>query len=125
MGRSPILNEKIKLKNYDDECQRGKVVSYNKNKYTLQHPCYGVLLGKSGTGKTNCLMNLLFEKPFQMSYNRVTIYCRDETQDKYIEIDRRFRELEQKIQRKTGQLLQLCTIERGVDNLPMLGGEHN
>lgn len=92
----------------------------NDNPLTIQHPSYTLLVGKSGGGKTNLLMNLLMNKDIKMSFNRLYIICKDPKEDKYMAILDHFTKIEEKIKKKTGEHIPIITITTKLEELPDL-----
>lgn len=48
-----------------------------------QHPFRMIINGSSGSGKTNLLLNLLFNKDFSLNFHKIYLYAKDLTEDKY------------------------------------------
>ena len=53
------------------------------DEYLPQHPFRMLINGSSGTGKTNLLLNMMFDKNFSLNFHKVYLYARDLTEDKY------------------------------------------
>lgn len=58
-----------------------------------QHPFRMIINGFSGSGKTNQLLNLLFHPVYTLNYNKVYLYAKDFTEDKYTWLIKRFEEI--------------------------------
>lgn len=52
--------------------------------YLPQHPSRILLCGSSGTGKSNLLLNMMFNKNFGINFHKVYLYAKDVTEDKYV-----------------------------------------
>jgi DNA helicase HerA-like ATPase len=53
------------------------------DEYLPQHPFRALINGASGSGKSNLLLNLMFDKNFSLNFHKVYLYARDLTEDKY------------------------------------------
>lgn len=48
-----------------------------------QHPFRMIMNGNSGSGKTNVLLNLLFNGDYCLNFHKIYLYAKDLTEDKY------------------------------------------
>jgi len=48
-----------------------------------QHPFRMIINGSSGSGKTNLLLNLLFNAEYSLNFHKIYLYAKDLTEDKY------------------------------------------
>lgn len=48
-----------------------------------QHPFRMLINGSSGSGKTNLLLNLLFNKDYSLNFHKIYLYAKDLEEDKY------------------------------------------
>ena len=66
--------------NFDDYVNESKT-EYNKNQpYTPDHPYRILIIGGSGSGKTNLLLNLIENQP---DIDKIYLYVKDPYESKY------------------------------------------
>ena len=66
--------------NFDDYVNENKVI-HNKNwPYIPDHPCRILIIGGSGSGKTNLLLNLIENQP---GIDKIYLYARNTYESKY------------------------------------------
>ncbi len=53
------------------------------DEYLPQHPARILLSGNSSSGKTNLLLNLMFNNKFSLNFHKVYLYAKDLQEDKY------------------------------------------
>ena len=64
-----------------DECTNKNKIEHNSNyPYILDHPYRILIIGGSGSGKTNALLNLINNQP---DINKIYLYAKDPYKDKY------------------------------------------
>lgn len=71
----------------------------NTNPLTVQHPARCCIVGASGCGKTNLLLNLLLNKTLKMDYTRIYLIVKDATEDKYRFLRDYFKDIEDNLGR--------------------------
>lgn len=107
--------------NFDDLIQEDyKIKSVNSNPLTVQHPARCIIVGASGTGKTNLLLNLLLNKEMKMDYNRIYVIVKDRNEDKYRFLQDYFTDIENTVYEKTKDHLTLLTIVDDLNEVPDL-----
>ena len=66
--------------NFDDYTNKNKIV-HNKNwPYILDHPYRILIIGGSGSDKTNTLLNLIYNQP---DIDKIYLYAKDPDEAKY------------------------------------------
>ena len=66
--------------NFDEYINENKR-KYNPNwLYIRHHPCRILIIGRSGSGKTNTLLNLINNQP---DIDKIYFYAKDPYEDKY------------------------------------------
>ena len=66
--------------NFDDIVNENKTVHNKNQSYILDHPYRILIIGGSGSGKTNALINLINE---QNDIDKIYLYARDLSEPKY------------------------------------------
>ena len=66
--------------NLDDYANENKTIYNLKWPYILDHPCRILIIGNSGTGKTNALLNLINS---QSDIDKIYLYAKDPYESKY------------------------------------------
>ena len=92
----------------------------NSNPMTVQHPARCLIIGGSGCGKTNLLLNLLLNKEMKMDYNRVYVIAKNTTEDKYKYLQDYYREIEDKVSELTESKTEIFTMIDNLDDAPDL-----
>jgi len=92
----------------------------NDNPITVQHPGRCILIGKSGAGKSNLLLNLLLTKETKITYNRVYMIVKDLTEDKTRYLQKCFSDIQAKILKKTGENIEIFTLSDKMEDIPNL-----
>lgn len=94
------------LKNFDDILKDYKGVKCKENHWLApQHPFRMVISGPSGCGKTNLLMNMLMNK--LLYFDKLYIFAKDLTEDKYRCIRDFFKELAKEHDREDDPYLEM------------------
>ena len=66
--------------NFDDYVNKNKT-THNKNQpYIPYHPCRTLIIGDSGSGKTNLLLNITENQP---DIDKIYLYTKDSYEEKY------------------------------------------
>jgi hypothetical protein len=111
----------IKIINFDELIDDNlKSHHINDNALTIQHPARCVLIGSSGAGKSNLLLNLLLSKDVKITYNRVYMIVKDLTEDKTKYLQKYFSDIEIKIKKKTGETIKIFTLSDKLEDIPDL-----
>lgn len=111
----------IKIINFDDMISDDLKIHYkNDNPLTIQHPSRCVLIGSSGAGKSNLLLNLLLTKDVKITYNRIYMIVKDLTEDKTKYLEKYFSDIETKIKKKTGETIKIFTLSDKLEDIPDL-----
>ena len=66
--------------NFDDYSNKNKTVHNLKWPYIPDHPCRILIIGGSGSGKTNALLNLINKQP---DIDKIYLYAKDLYEAKY------------------------------------------
>ena len=66
--------------NFDDYANKNKTEHNHKQPYVLDHQCRILIIGGSGSGKTNALLNLIDNKP---DINKIYLSAKDPYKAKY------------------------------------------
>jgi hypothetical protein len=98
------------------------IVNYNNekeeflNKHVLAPlwPFRLLICGESGCGKTNLLMNLIYN---YLYYNKIYIYAKDLTESKYQMLQDFFEEVNETMKDKTGEDFQVSTFSSSKDEI--------
>lgn len=92
--------------NYDSEVDKYsdiKKLKFTQNKKHLpQHPFRFYILGGSGSGKTNLLLDMIFDKGkknVQINFTRIYLYAKDLTEEKYQFLIKKMQEREEKVRK--------------------------
>lgn len=89
------------VKNYDDYIPKNLIPKYiQKTKYSPAHPFLLLMVGGSGSGKTNVLLNLIFDMVY---WEHIYIYAKDLSEPKYMMLKQQL-ELIQMVLRKKGSV---------------------
>jgi hypothetical protein len=96
--------------NYDDE----KEEFLNKHILAPLWPFRLLICGSSGCGKTNLLMNLIYN---YLYYNKIYIYAKDLTESKYQILQDFFEEVTETMKEKTGDDFQVATFSSSKDDI--------
>jgi hypothetical protein len=94
--RAPIIN-------YDNDKEK----FLNKHILAPLWPFRLLICGSSGCGKTNLLMNLIYN---YLYYNKIYIYAKDLTESKYQILQDFFEEVNETMKDKTGEDFQVATF---------------
>jgi hypothetical protein len=73
-----------------------------------------LICGESGCGKTNLLMNLIYN---YLYYNKIYIYAKDLTESKYQMLQEFFEEVNETMKDKTGEDFQVATFSSSKDEI--------
>ena len=92
----------------------------NDNPLTVQHPSRCLLVGGSGVGKSNIMMNLLLGEQTKMTYHKVYVFCKHPNEDKYQFLKDYYKKIEEKVYKKTGQLVKLFFMSDNLEEIPDL-----
>ena len=115
---------KINIINFDELIDDDiKLHFKNENPLTVQHPARCLLVGSSGAGKSNLLLNLLLSKEVKITYNRIYMIVRDLTEDKTRYLQQYFSEIEHKIKKKTGESIEIFTLSDKLEDIPDLDSD--
>lgn len=91
----------MSIKNYDDFIPKDLTPTYiQKTKYAPQNPFLLLMVGGSGSGKTNILLNLIFDMVY---WDRIYVYAKDTTESKYVLLKQQLEHI-QSVLRKRGAL---------------------
>ena len=98
------------------------IINYNNdkeeflNKHVLAPlwPFRLLICGESGCGKTNLLMNLIYN---YLYYNKIYIYAKDLTESKYQILQDFFEEVNETMKDKTGEDFQVSTFSSSKDDI--------
>lgn len=104
--------------NFDDY-SKDKKKYRNANGY-IMHPCRMIVSGSSGTGKTNAVLNLMLHPNYKMDYDRIYLYAKDMSEDKYQFLIRHFTNYENEIRRKTKEPIKIFTHSDKLEDVPLL-----
>lgn len=83
----------MELINYNEDSQKYR----NKNRLAPQLCCRGLLIGKTGCGKTNMLCNLLFDF---LEYDTITVYASELNQPLYVKLKQTIETVEEKLSKE-------------------------
>lgn len=87
-----------------------EIVVYHKcerNDRLLPTPLRCLIVGSSGSGKTNLLLNLIYNKN-GLEFKHLYIFSRSIQQDAYVELKQNFANVEKKLKRKIAYLFSTC-----------------
>lgn len=117
---------KLNIINFDDLIDdKFKLKFRNNNPLSVQHPAHCLLIGGTGRGKSNLLLNLLFNKDCMMTYDRIYMIVRDVTEDKNQYLLQHFNDIKAKIKKKTGRDIDVFTLSDDLADIPDLNSpEH-
>ena len=93
---------------------------YDKEEFLNKHilaplwPFRLLICGASGCGKTNLLMNLIYN---YLYYNKIYIYAKDLTESKYQMLQDFFEEVNETMKDKTGEDFQVATFSSSKDDI--------
>lgn len=73
---------------------------YKQNPLSLRYPSRCLIIGKSGTGKTSALCNLLLQLKYKLYYDKLYIFARDIYEEKYELIREMFDKIEAELNAK-------------------------
>lgn len=108
--------------NFDDLVRRDFPIEKvrNDNKTALQHPSRTIVAGMSGAGKTNLVMNALFNPEHKMTFDKVIICSKmANTEDKYKWLKDRLEKIAEQIAEATGEEIpELVKSYNNLDDLP-------
>lgn len=104
------------LVNYDTVV-KNKRLPKNENKKTIQNCSRSLVYGMSGSGKTNTVLNLLFNPKTAMTYDRVYLYTKDPEEDKYKWMKEQYEKIENKIKKKHGIDYKMFFCESDLDKV--------
>jgi Ni2+-binding GTPase involved in maturation of urease and hydrogenase len=96
--------------NYDND----KEEFLNKHILAPLWPFRLLICGSSGCGKTNLLMNLIYN---YLYYNKIYIYAKDLTESKYQMLQDFFEEVNETMNDKTGEDFQVATFSSSKDDI--------
>ena len=96
--------------NYDND----KEDFLNKHILAPLWPFRLLICGSSGCGKTNLLMNLIYN---YLYYNKIYIYAKDLTESKYQMLQDFFEEVNETMKDKTGEDFQVATFSSSKDDI--------
>ncbi len=96
--------------NYDND----KEDFLNKHILAPLWPFRLLICGASGCGKTNLLMNLIYN---YLYYNKIYIYAKDLTESKYQMLQDFFEEVNETMKVKTGEDFQVATFSSSKDDI--------
>jgi hypothetical protein len=83
----------MELINYNDDSKKYR----NKNKLAPQLCCRGLIVGKTGSGKTNMLCNLIYDF---LEYDTITVYAAELNQPLYEKLRATIKEVEEKLSKE-------------------------
>ena len=66
--------------NFDEHTNKIKIEHNPNYPYISDHPCRILIIGGSGSGKTNALRNLISNQP---DIDKIYLYAKDPYEDKY------------------------------------------
>jgi len=89
----------------------------NPNPFTIQHSSRSILYGKTKSGKSNLVLNLLFAPKVRMFYEKVFIYCKDPSEDKYRTIMDKFQKIEMKLSKIEKRVVEILHISTDINNI--------
>jgi hypothetical protein len=96
--------------NYDNDTED----FLNKHILAPLWPFRLLICGASGCGKTNLLMNLIYN---YLYYNKIYIYAKDLTESKYQLLQDFFEEVNETMKYKTGEEFQVATFSSSKDDI--------
>jgi len=96
--------------NYDNDKEK----FLNKHVLAPLWPFRLLICGSSGCGKTNLLMNLIYN---YLYYNKIYIYAKDLTESKYQILQDFFEEVNETMKDKTGEDFQVSTFSSSKDDI--------
>jgi energy-coupling factor transporter ATP-binding protein EcfA2 len=105
-----------------DKYVKNESKAKNWNNETLQNFSRTIIYGMTGSGKTNLLLNLIFNNKggCQMYYDRVYLYAKNLEQPKYVMMQKRFEKIEAKVSKKVGiEFKMFFTANKLEDVLPV------
>jgi DNA helicase HerA-like ATPase len=87
-----------------------------------KHPFRSLIIGPTGSGKSNLLLNMLFgcEEDGSapgLNYDRVYYYLKDELEDKFQFIKTKFERIERKLKREKGIEFKIFTYGTEMDDI--------
>lgn len=91
-----------------------------KKKYDQQdfnapdHPFRMCIIGGSGSGKTNTLVNMLFK---MLKFEKIYLYAHDLTEDKYVFLIDHMKNLEKEYSKKTGKEIKLIEYSNKIKDV--------
>ncbi len=106
------------LINFDKYCHQGKY--RNPNKMTIQHAHRCIVMGPSGTGKTNVLLNILLTEKTKMDYEKVLLVAKNTTEPKYEMLIKKFRKIEAKLSKLAKTDIQILYVYNKLEDVPSL-----
>lgn len=110
------------LQNYYAKIKNTNAYTQNDaHKLNLRHPSYCLIVGKSGSGKTNVLMNLLVNPETKFMWDRCYVFCRFMDEPLYKLLRESIEARQAKYEKKHGDLgYEMLTISDNLDDLPPL-----
>lgn len=103
-------NFSVPIINYDND----KEDFLNKHVLAPLWPFRLLICGSSGCGKTNLLMNLIYN---YLYYNKIYIYAKDLTESKYQELQDFFDEVNETMKDETGDDFQVAIFSSSKDEI--------
>ena len=73
-----------------------------------------LICGSTGCGKTNLLLNLIL---YYLHYNKIYVYAKDLTEQKYQKLQEFFEEVNDILKEKTGEVLEIATFSSNKDDI--------
>ena len=83
--------------NYDDVIRKKEIVHYSNSRLGPNQPCRICIVGPTGSGKTNVLLDLLFR---WMKWNKVIYICKNVKEDKALFLQHKMDKYQIKIDKK-------------------------
>lgn len=87
-----------KIINFDQMIKKKKYRNENKDSY--QHPCLGVMFGKSGSGKSTAMTNAIVNPLTKMTFDRLYLYAKQLDEDLYAWLIEKFEKVQAKKNKK-------------------------
>jgi Poxvirus A32 protein len=108
-SKKPVKVKKIEITNYDEEIPKDLGLQSRQSRYdhAPKHPSRVLICGPSGCGKSNLLLNLLLKL---MVYDKLYIFAKDVSEDKYQYLQARFQEVARLMEKQTGKNVPLNMI---------------
>ena len=103
-------NLSVPIINYDND----KEEFLNKHVLVPLWPFRLLICGSSGCGKTNLLMNLIYN---YLYYNKIYIYAKDLTESKYQTLQDFFEEVNETMKDETGEDFQVAIFSSSKDDI--------